>query len=267
MLRTYRYAFSTLGCPELTLDGVIDLAARHYVDAVELRTLENSLDLPALFAKQGLGSVWESARRHPSVQLLSLSTSFRLAGSTEADRAAFLDYVDWAEKLGVKWLRVFDGGHPGDPASVDEAIATLRWWKQLRAERYWRSDVMVETHDGLVAAPELLRVCHEVEGVHLLWDAHNTWRKTGENPVDLWARIAPHVVHLHVKDSVSQASEFLPYTYVLPGEGEFPMGPLVAALNRDHYAGAVSLEWERQWHPQLPPLEDALHAARQRRWW
>ncbi|MGG2474197.1 sugar phosphate isomerase/epimerase family protein, partial [Rhizobium sp. BR5] len=27
----------------------------------------------------------------------------------------------------------------------------------------------------------------------------------------------------------------------------------------------LSLEWERHWHPELPPLEDALMAARN--WW
>jgi hypothetical protein len=33
------------------------------------------------------------------------------------------------------------------------------------------------------------------------------------------------------------------------------------------YAGAVSLEWERQWHPELPPLADALRSAAARSWW
>jgi hypothetical protein len=39
------------------------------------------------------------------------------------------------------------------------------------------------------------------------------------------------------------------------------------ALVRDEYANAVSLEWERQWHPDLPLLELALEAAANRGWW
>jgi beta-glucosidase len=33
-------------------------------------------------------------------------------------------------------------------------------------------------------------------------------------------------------------------------------------LTRDGYTGCVSLEWERKWHPYLPPLRDALSALR-----
>ena len=101
----------------------------------------------------------------------------------------------------------------------------------------------------------------------MLWDAHNTWRATGVDPLDLWPGISKHVVHIHVKDSVSRASGGLPYTYVLPGDGEFPMGRLNEALRRDGYANAISLEWERQWHPNLPPIEMALQTAANRGWW
>jgi sugar phosphate isomerase/epimerase len=100
-----------------------------------------------------------------------------------------------------------------------------------------------------------------------LWDAHNTWRQTGIDPLDLWPHIAEHVVHIHVKDSVSRASGAFPYAYVLPGDGEFPMRRLTDALKRYGYTNAVSLEWERQWHPDLPPLELALQAAANRGWW
>ena len=36
----------------------------------------------------------------------------------------------------------------------------------------------------------------------------------------------------------------------------------MSAAQRAAFAGVVSLEWERLWHPYLPPLEDALEAAR-----
>jgi sugar phosphate isomerase/epimerase len=70
---------------------------------------------------------------------------------------------------------------------------------------------------------------------------------------------------LHVKDRISRASERHPFTYVLPGQGEFPMAALRRALQADNLAGPVSLEWEKLWHPALPPLEAALDAAAG--WW
>jgi hypothetical protein len=38
-------------------------------------------------------------------------------------------------------------------------------------------------------------------------------------------------------------------------------------LRADNFAGPVSLEWERLWHPYLPPLDVALACAEKNRWW
>ena len=58
-----------------------------------------------------------------------------------------------------------------------------------------------------------------------------------------------------------------PYTYVLPGTGEMPTGEVLTLLRRDAFRGAVSLEWEKMWHPYLPDLSAALAAARELGWW
>ena len=81
-----------------------------------------------------------------------------------------------------------------------------------------------------------------------------------------WKAIAPLVVHMHVKDSISVPDAKHPWTYVLPGRGEFPMAPFRSRVAAG-FAGPVSLEWERFWHPELSPLEDALRSATERSWW
>jgi hypothetical protein len=53
---------------------------------------------------------------------------------------------------------------------------------------------------------------------------------------------------------------------VLPGNGEFPMSSLQRILAAE-FSGAVSLEWEKLWHPYLPPLDDALRSAGKAAWW
>ena len=261
-------SFSTLGCPELTLAETFALAERHGVTAVELRTLGGTTDLPAWFART-YGSppalaAWLQGRR---VRILSLDTSLGLVAPSAEEREAFLRFVPWAEALGVAWLRVFDAGREPTGDGLEEAVATMRWWREQRAERGWRADVMVETHDTLLTADAALRFCARVPGAAILWDAHNTWRKGNADPMALWRAIKAHVVHVHVKDSVSRPSGRFSYTYVLPGTGEFPMAPLLEALRAAGYAGALSLEWERQWHPELPPLAEALQSAAERKWW
>ncbi len=39
------------------------------------------------------------------------------------------------------------------------------------------------------------------------------------------------------------------------------------ALKADQFTGVLSLEWDRYWHPYLPELDKALHAAARTRWW
>ncbi len=46
------WCFSTLGCPELDLEGALDLAARYGLRRIEIRTLEKRVDMPAYFAEK-----------------------------------------------------------------------------------------------------------------------------------------------------------------------------------------------------------------------
>ncbi len=261
-------AFSTLGCPELSLDEAIALAVRHDLGAIELRVLGGTLDLPAYLAAQfGTPAALAKHLRGAPVRVVALDTSLHVIGATPTERATLLDFLPWAEALGVRWLRVFDGGKKADAAEMADAVATLDWWKNLRRERGWQTDLMVETHDSLFTVAAVTRFLDAVPGTAILWDTHHTWKRGGEDPTATWRALRAHIVHVHVKDSISVPSAKHPYTYVPPGLGEFPAAPLFAALRGDNFAGPVSLEWELMWHPYLSPLEDALGVAAERKWW
>ena len=259
--------FSTLGCPQASLDEVFALARAHQVGAVELRALGGTIDLPAQLARE-CGTPAEFARRVAAsgVRVVALDTSLRLADYKPGDLEAFLAYLPWAEALGGVRLRVFDGGHASDVATYRAMADKVAWWRDLREKNHWRSDLMVETHDSLFTAAAIGDFLRLAPGTAILWDTHHTWKKGGEDPVATWRSIRTHTVHLHFKDSISRPTAKHPFTYVLPGEGEFPYGPLRAEIV-GHYDGPLSLEWERMWHPYLPPLEDALRAATSRGWW
>jgi sugar phosphate isomerase/epimerase len=263
----YERAFSTLGCPELDLAAVLALARSHGIGAVELRALGGSLDLPAYFSGRGDSPARLAASAAGAgVRIAAFGTSLRLVGGSDEDRAKFLEYVPWAEAMGVPLLRVFDGKLPAEGAGVEEAAESANWWRALRAERGWRTDIMVETHDSLLTAAAIRAFSAAAPGTAILWDSHHTWRRGGEDPAKIWGAIAPFVAHIHVKDSVSGSAPGTEPTYVLPGTGEFPMAALRAAL-AGGFAGPLSLEWERQWHPELPPLGDALTTASETGWW
>jgi sugar phosphate isomerase/epimerase len=251
----------------LSLTQVFALARAHRIAAVELRALEGQLDLPAYFAARGDSPTALAAEVAASgIRVVSLGTSLRLIDGTEEDRARFLEFVPWAEALGVARLRVFDGGTDAGADELERAAGAIRWWRALRAQRGWATDVMVETHDALTTSPAIGRLAAEVPGLAVLWDTHHTWKLGGEHPAETWAAIRAHVAHIHVKDSAPDLTPGTPTAYVLPGTGVYPMAALRAAL-ADEYSGPLSLEWERQWHPELPPLELALRSAAERAWW
>lgn len=260
--------FSTLGCPDFSLDEALALAAKHGLDGVELRALGGTVELPRYFAEQfGSPTALAAKLRGGPVRIFSLDTSLHLVARGPGEREAFLEFLPWAEALGVERLRVFDGGKSGDATELAEAADTVRWWRALRRERGWRADIMVETHDLLFTAAAIQRFLAVAPGTAILWDTQHTWMKGGEDPVTTWRAIRASVVHAHVKDSVRVPSAKHPWTYVLPGEGTFPMAPLLAAWRADKFAGPVSLEWEKLWHPYLAPLDDALTAATAKAWW
>lgn len=265
----YARAFSTLGCGELDLPGVFALADRHGIAQVELRALAGTIELPGYFAKTyGSPAAMAAELGERSRRIAALDTSFRLISGGETDRLALREFVPWAEALGVRWLRVFDGGKGLDAESLRSAAATLEWWQSLRREEELQVDLMIETHDVLLDADRIARftAAMPANSVGLLWDAHHTWRRGREDPLATWRTIRSQVVHVHVKDSITVPGDAQAGTYVLPGAGEFPMTTLRAALAKE-FTGTLSLEWEKLWHPQLAPLEDALRAAEARGWW
>jgi sugar phosphate isomerase/epimerase len=259
---------SSLGCPEFSLGETLAVAAKHGVGGVELRALGGTVELAGYLAKE-FGSPEELAEklRGECVRVVAFNTSMKLVGGSTAEREQLIDIVPWAEALGVRWLRVFDGGKTADAGELAHAVETLRWWREERAARSWGVDWMIETHDSLFTAAAIGRLLAVVPEAAILWDSHHTWKKGGEDPLVTWRAVRGSVVHVHVKDSVSVPSARHPFTYVLPGAGEFPMAPLVAELKAAEFSGPVSLEWERMWHPYLPPLDEALAVAAARGWW
>ncbi|TXI10217.1 MAG: sugar phosphate isomerase/epimerase [Rhizobium sp.] len=261
-------AFSTLGCAEFELDEALGLAARHGLDAIEIRALGGTIDLVAYFTERfgspaGLAKVLKAS----SVRVCAFDTSLRLVGATAQAKEEFLRYLPWAEAAGIGSLRVFDGGETGSPAEVAEALATLDWWRETAEREGFRARMVIETHDFLAYPDAIGRFLEAAPDCALLWDTHHTWRKGGQDPVQTWNLVRRNTRHLHVKDSVSKPGPRLPYSYVVPGSGEFPMAALASALAADGYAGVMSLEWERLWHAELPPLDLALQAAQRNKWW
>lgn len=259
-----RFAFSSLGCPDLDPAGLRALAAKHRSRFIEIRTLGGTTDFVGQLARfPGGAPAVRDFFLEADVRVRLVGSSFQLARSPESDRASLIAEAETGEALGAKWLRVFGGGDWGDVFSPDRAtIATAHraWWDALRASRGWTIDLVLEVHDAFSGTPQILDFFDKTGGpMPLLWDTHHTWKIAGETASFTWAALGAHVRHVHVKDSVSAHSpDGHAYTYVAPGLGEFPTADTLTLLAEASFDGVASLEWEKKWHPSLAPLDDVL---------
>lgn len=259
-----KWGISTLGCHELDLTAACKLAATHRVRHLEIRSLASCLNLPEYLDANypsGPGSVQQILDEYQQ-SIVALNSGFSLINADDKARQGLLEFGRWANLLNVPFVRVFGGGSMGTPLSESDlknAVDNLQWWKRQREQNEWRTHIALETHDGFSSGKR----CRQLEDafggqVDIIWDTHHTWKAGQESPQQTWDQIGSRIRHVHVKDSISVPSDRHPYSYVLPGKGEFPFAEACGVLYENNYQGVVSLEWERKWHPYLPDLQAAL---------
>src|SRR5262245_25249103 len=258
-----RRCFSTLGCADLALPEICELAREFSIPGIELRGIGHRMDMPEYCAAQGLSPsrLREICRKHDTRPAVA-GSSLKLISATERDRADLLALSCWADDWGIPYVRVFGGGTWGQPLTdmhYARAAELVNWWRKEQASRDWQVELLLETHDAFSGSKPCLYLNQRLnKPLNLVWDAHHTWRVGGESLASTWEQIGDLIRHVQVKDSVDRPSARHAYTYVLPGDGQMPLAEVITLLKRKHFGGFVSLEWERYWHPLLPPLREAL---------
>ena len=254
------------------MPAICELAEKHGIHHLEIRSLADCLNLPEYLDANypnDSNSVKQILAQHRQ-SIIALNSGFTLIGADEAAREELLGFARWAELLGVPFIRVFGGGSMSNSLSksdLTEAVENLNWWKLQSEQHQWTTRIALETHTGFSSSERCLRL-QEAFGnsLDIIWDTHHTWKMGNESPQQTWAQMAAMIQHVHVKDSVSIPSARHPYSYVLPGAGEFPVVELFKVLRDNDYNGVVSLEWERKWHPYLPDLDTALETLKASGW-
>jgi sugar phosphate isomerase/epimerase len=265
------WGISTLGCPELSLPQICEVLAQFGLHQLEMRAVEGRLDLPQWASDSG----WRPDRAtallaQHEIQFRVADSSFKLVGHDEKNRAELQQFSAWADSWGARYVRVFGGSTWGQAlteADYDQAAQAVAWWQQERMQRGWRIELLLETHDAFSASGPCRNLLARLrQPIGLIWDSHHTWRLGGESPRESWSQLSQWIRHVHVKDSIAKPSARHPYTYVLPGDGEMPLQEVIGILREHRFSGTVSLEWERLWHPYLPPLQEALTRLQAQPW-
>lgn len=259
-----KWGFANSGCPELSMEDTFRLAKEFGLSAIEWRCANGSGDLVREMGKYLSDPAHVALMKGSGLAYTSLNINFKLVSQKEEDWAMLLEAARLAALIGVRDLRVFVGPNHGDGIAADVyelAARNLRRWNGWKKESGSPVRLAIETQGEFASSKNLAAFFDAVgEHVPVIWDTHHTIALFDETPEETWARIGKDVVHVHVKDSVTISDGEHPFTYCMPGAGRIPGAAIAAVLEKEHFGGVVSLEWERFVMPGLPTLREALEA-------
>lgn len=277
-------AFSTLGCPGASLAYVIELAHSSGATGLELRAADGEFVYPGMPAAER--DAVATALSDAGLVVLALASYVRVCapdaeGGEGGVDAELSSAVDLAADLGARNVRLFPGaalppalgsGALGDGVPPEMAAADKLGARRLNAAAGHARDrgvaLLLETHDSHPRGEDVARILARVDDaapVKVIWDVMHPWRHD-EAPERTAELLAGSLAYAQYKDGVR-----IPggnnVTLTLPGDGELPLRRVQSLLAGIAAAQGVpdpwaSLEWERAWHPELPPLAEALAALR-----
>ncbi len=253
-----KLSYSTLGCVDYDLDRALKVVKDFGLDGIELRGLSGHVpnaEIPE-FSEDRID---ETSRKINAVTFpIVLDTSIFCDKMEETDEALneFRNDLRIAAAIGAPYLRIFgnDLKDPEDDAEYAHIAYEIREMCRLAAPV--GKTVLLETHGDIDRIERLARILDRVgdePGFGILWDISHSDMFYGDDWQPFYQYIKPFIRHLHVKDHIRE-DEIL----VSQGKGEIPARKIAEKLLSDGYDGYFSLEWERKWHPELGPIEEAI---------
>lgn len=262
-------AFSTVACPEWTLEQVASGAKRFGFGAVELRTFgPRSTKIacdPSLTAHQKVRSLFDGA----GVEIASLGTSIcfdqpvnppiigEAVSDSEASIRAAKQAIDLAAAIGCPLVRVFGFDVPPRQkraATLSRIVQRLSM--ALDHARNTGVRLVIENGGAFPRAADVAEILDQTN--HALLGVSYSLPvgiQAGDTPDAAIAALGSRIWLARVKDfRASQPCRL--------GDGEIPCREFVTLLTRGGFAGPVVYEWDRLWMPQLASADEVLpHVA------
>lgn len=256
---------STLGCPQWPLATVVARAEEYGYDAIDFRGLAGQMEIYKLPEFTTDAARTKEMLAKAGIEISGFSTSITLVAggnrTAEGNLTELHAYCHLCEQFGVTAIRVFEGGADlTADASVAPAAASMREMAKMASDH--GAQVLLETHAPHLGAEHCRRIMEEADmpGAGILWDLFNPWSGIGEEPETTWKALGRWIHNTHWKDAAPDASKREGHQYCLFGEGDFPVAKFLEVLRAGDYTGPFTLEWEKQWHPDIAEPELAFPA-------
>lgn len=266
-----KLSFTTLSCPDLSFQGVLDMAQDEGYEGIELRGIQDELDNTRLAPLQPeclKATLADMARRGLAFCCMDTSVNFHEPDRWTAFQQEAEGNIRLAHETGAPYIRVFgDRFIPGETPeeAYDRVARGLCALGDIAGPQGVK--VLLETHgefaSGKHIAAIMRRANHPAVGV--LWDVHHPYKYSGESIAYTLDAIRPWLFHVHLKDSIGP---WATHRLTVPGRGDLPLRETVERLQQAGYEGWLSLEHELRWHPDIEPAKEALrgYAQLMRQW-
>jgi sugar phosphate isomerase/epimerase len=256
-------AFSTLGCPHWSIDTIISKAVEWGYEGIEWRGGPEGHVQPTMPAAQK--AVLQKMSMDTRLMAVAVTAYTSFVSDLAAERQSNIDelrrYVDLAAELDAPFVRTFLGELP-EGTQLDSSIYEKISDCLSTAADYASSvgvKIAVEPHDDFARSstivPILSRVHHPA--LRVIWDIGNACA-AGEDANESFELLKHRMAYVQVKDGMKSGTEW----QLCPvGQGHVPLAQAFTLLSAHGYEGALSVEWEYAWHPEIDPPEVALPAA------
>ena len=257
-----KLAFSPLSCPSCNVDELIRMARKYGYDGVELRTLENTINLWELedFSPSMLPATCEKFRL-AGLQVLVVGTSISFAKTDPGNKEKQLDLLKKfsliARGLDCPYLRVFGGPIPEGQTYGEVLSRDIEGYREaISIAEYYGVKLLFETHDDFSTSTAMLPLLEGTGGkAGVIWDILHPYR-FGESMETTCKHLIPYVCHVHIKDSAVYSKDG--FDIALPGQGRVPIPLAVSLLKEAGYEGYLCFEWEKHWHPDIANADISL---------
>jgi sugar phosphate isomerase/epimerase len=258
-----KLAFSTLGCPEWSLEQVAEAARKLGYQAIELRALGgqiNLLERPEFQPRRIEQTRAFLREQNLPVCCVDTSCSFDAVdeGTRQENIEVALRHCELAEALGAPFIRVFPNEIPPGATreeTRDRIAASLR---EVARRAPPEVRVCLETHGDFAVGSEAAEIIRLADHPNLaiIWDVANSFA-AGDAIEETACAVAPYLQHVHLRDARPASGQSV-WQPVLAGRGQVPLRQVIERLRAMGYDRYISFEWEKYWHPEIEEPEVAL---------
>ncbi len=249
-----KISFSTLGCPDFGWTDIYSLAKDFGFHGIEMRGLGGNIFSvhASPFKPENLPKTKAQLRKLKlEICCLSSGCALRFKDKHSETMEELKEYINLAHELGTPYIRVL-GDLTAEPTTDfpdENVIEPMKILAPIAEEA--GVTLLIETNGVYSDTKRLADVLAQIgsDNVAALWDFNHPYRFNGELPETTINNLGAYIKHVHIKDSVVIDGKV---HYRLVGEGDLPpMADYMKALRSLNYEGYISLEWLKQYAPEL----------------